>query len=68
MVSRIIPQRDAIEVTVDREGTISLSQSDGSGNDDAVIYVHPSDVPRLVRFLREAAKEALSVVGPEENA
>ena len=68
MASRIIPRRDAIEVCIDRDGIISLCQPDPSGNDDAIVADHPSDVPRLIKFLRDAAKEALAIDEPEEGA
>lgn len=54
----VIEQRDEIEVYVGDRGHVCIKQSDGLGNDDAIVLVHPSDVPHLIQFLQRAQSEA----------
>ncbi len=46
-----------LEVFVNKSNTVSIRQ-EIFGEDDAVIAVHPAQIPILIRWLRQAKKEA----------
>lgn len=60
MTERRIPPREAIEVFVNENDTISIKQISLMGQDDCVVAVHPEDVPRLIQFLEETREEILN--------
>lgn len=66
MPKRIIPQRDRIEVFVNRDCEVVLQQP-RFGQDDDLIIVHRDDIPLLIKHLQSAHAEALSCE-PEPTA
>ena len=46
-----------LEVFVNKGNTVSIRQEQ-FGEDDAIIAVHPFQIPLLIKWLREAKKEA----------
>lgn len=48
---------EPVEVRATR-GEVEIKQDVGNGDDPAVVLLHPSQIPTLIAWLREAKKEA----------
>lgn len=57
---RKMPHRDELEVYVESDGSIVLSQEQPSDTDRAMVCIHPEDVDRLIDLLKDARDEALA--------
>lgn len=55
-----IEQRDGLEVFANDSGWVIIKQDSDLGG-EAVVAVHPEDVPALITFLTKAAAEASDI-------
>jgi len=67
MTIRKIDPRDGIEVSNNDWGTISLSQDPRSGEEPAVVDVHPDDVDKLIGLLKDAKQEIRAKTGAQKT-
>ena len=51
---------EQIEVRTSGEGYVVIEQDDVGGNQPHAIILHPSQIPAVVRWMTEAAKELAS--------
>jgi hypothetical protein len=65
-VANRLEGRQAIEVYVNMGGRVTISQEDSLGNEPAYVEMDPRDVPTVIKWLREVAKEAKEFV-PEPS-
>lgn len=53
-----LQQQDFIEVYPSESGYVAINQTSAPGEEDCVL-IRPDDIPRLVRLLRIAQKQAV---------
>jgi hypothetical protein len=59
-MSRIIETRDGAEVFASDAGNVCIKQT-VMGEREAVVSIHPDDIPQLIKALEEVKQEALHI-------
>lgn len=59
-MSGIIEPRDGIEVYATEKGIVCIKQIPATG-EEAIILIHPDDIPQLIELLEETRQEALHI-------
>lgn len=56
-MSKIIKQRNEVEVYLGQNGDVCIKQTDAF-EDDSIVILPPQDIPQLIKFLQEVFQEA----------
>ena len=56
-----IERRDGLEVYAGDTGFVVLKQDNSLGDDDSYVFIHPEDIPAVIKYLEQSRKTAYEI-------